>query len=470
MPAWYVTSTIDALAAGGDRTALIYRDHQISCQELLDEVYRSACVLRRRGLNRGDGLVLVAGNEPAGVVIRLAAFLLGLRFTPVVATDPDTLAHITADADPALVLNGGLDTTGVSPEPLPVQAQDDDIARVLYTGGTTGVPKGVPATYRALGASARSWAQSDVPIPAGLRFILATPFAHGSGDAALGMLGAGATLHLLDEFSPAAFVDAVQSGPVAVSYLYPSWLYRVLETGADLSSLVFLSYGSAPIAPDRLTDTIARLGTNLVQTYATTEAPAIALLSPADHAAIAEGRTDLLRSVGKPLPGVEVEIRDQQGEVGEVWVRAASVMTGYWRRPDLTAEMLVDGWLRTGDLGRIDADGYLYLLGRGYLYLLGRGRDIIIVDGHNHYATPLEDALASQPGVREAAVVGIPDDRTGEAVHAYVVGRRPTELPATPAMTVHVVAALPLTALGKVDKQRLREDAINPVSAQLPLP
>lgn len=457
MAAWYVTSAIEALVAGGDETALIHRDRLISHRELLDDVYRAARVLAGRGLRRGDGLVLVAGNVPAAFVIRFAAFLLGLRFTPVVDAEPAVLAHIVADSEAALVVEGGLELAGVSAEPMVVRAREEDVARILYTGGTTGLPKGVPATYAELGASVRSWEEAAVPVPPGVRFVLATPFAHGSGDAALGMLRAGAVVQLLEEFSPVAFAEAVQAGPVAVSYLYPSWLYRVLATGAELGSLVFLSYGSAPIAPRRLVEAIARLGTNLVQTYATTEAPAIAMLGPDDHAAIAAGDTGLARSVGKPLPGVEIDIRDRRGEVGEVWVRSASVMSGYWRRPDLTGEVLREGWLRTGDLGRVDANGYLYLV--------GRSRDIIIVDGHNHYAKPLEDALTSQDGVRDAAVVGVPDDRTGEAVHAFVVGVVPVRLPV--AMTVHVVGALPLTALGKVDKRRLRERAL---VGQLPLP
>jgi fatty-acyl-CoA synthase len=354
-------------------------------------------------------------------------------------------------------------------DPLPTAAREQDIARVLYTSGTTGLPKGVPSSYAALGASTRSWGSGAVDMPAGLRFLLVTPFAHGSGDAALNMLRFGATVEILDGFDPAKFVAAVQRAPIAVTYLYPSWLYQLLDhSDADLSALQFLTYGSSPIAPTRLRQALQRFGPRLMQTYATTEAPAIAMLDAADHAAAMNDRPELLASAGRPLPGVAVELRAEDGaavpagEVGEVCVKAPSVMPGYWNRPELTASTLRDGWLHTGDLGRFDTNGYLYLV--------GRLKDIVIVNGHNHYAGPIEDALTSHPAVREAAVAGCPDDRTGEAIHAFVVaqaidaeGLRAWATDRLPADAVPVtftfLDTMPTTPLGKPDKKALKERA-----------
>ncbi|SDM30039.1 AMP-binding protein [Allokutzneria albata] len=483
-PAWYVSSAIEALATHKGKIALSYRGHDLGYSELLADVYRTARALRRSGLRRGDGLALVAGNRPEAFVIRFAAFLLGLRFTPVVPglTDPRYVAEDSGaaalicaapvDVDVPLVLT--LDDVSAAArtepdDPLPVAAQEQDIARVLYTSGTTGRPKGVPSSYAALGASTRSWGSGTAEMPEGMRFLLVTPFAHGSGDAAMNMLRFGVTVEIFDGFDTTEFVAAVQRSPMAMSFLYPSWLYRLLDhADADLSALRLLSYGSSPIAPARLRQALERFGPILVQTYASTEAAAIAMLDAADHAVAMDDRPELLASVGRPLPGIAVELRAEDGtpvptgEVGEVCVKGASVMPGYWNRPELTAAALRDGWLHTGDLGRFDADGYLYLV--------GRIKDIIIVNGYNHYAGPIEDALTSHPAVREAAVVGSPDDRTGEAIHAFVVARaidaeqlrawaqERLTADALPA-TFTFLDTIPTTPQGKPDKKALREQA-----------
>ncbi|GAA4630483.1 fatty-acid--CoA ligase FadD8 [Actinoallomurus vinaceus] len=503
-PAWYVTSALSALAAYENAEALRYQGRSISYRELLATVHRTARFLERRGLRRGQGIVLVSRNRPEAFAIRLAAHLLGLRYTPVfpdTVADADGLRHLLTDAQATalvsdleigpvadLARSAGVPLVfslvdlmavaeGESDEPVPVRTEEGDIARILYTGGTTGRPKGVPATFAGLGASTKAWAASAGSagsLPEGTRFLLTTPFAHGSGDAALNTLRLGASVEIMDGFDPAEFVAAVHDAPAAITYLYPSWLYRLLDhteaTGADLTSLKFVMYGSSPIAPARLRQALERLGPGLMQTYATTEAPAIATLQPADHAAALTGRPELLASVGRPMPGVTVTLRRTDGttpppgEVGEVCVQGPGVMTEYWNRPDdLRQTVLPDGRLRTGDLGRFDD---------GYLYLVGRLKDMIIVDGYNHYAGTIEDVLTEHPAVREAAVIGVPDERTGEAIHAFVTVRPPGITPDTlrawasdhlptdaVPITITVLDDLPLTPLGKPDKKALRARA-----------
>ncbi|MGW2996456.1 class I adenylate-forming enzyme family protein, partial [Streptomyces sp. NPDC001193] len=217
------------------------------------------------------------------------------------------------------------------------------------------------------------------------------------------------------------------------------------------------------------------------QGYGMNEAGVICRLSPADHDAGVTDRPYLLGSVGRPAPGVDVRVRDQdgaetgRGETGEVWVRSAMTMAGYWNQPGLTAEVMRDGWLRTGDLGHFDADGYLYLD--------DRVKDVVIVDGVNIYCGPVEAALTRHPAVAEAAVVGRADDRTGEEVCAFLVpapGRVPTAAAAAEACllvaralapahrptTVFWETALPLTDRGKPDKRLLRKRAAGPTGSE----
>ncbi|QUQ62303.1 class I adenylate-forming enzyme family protein [Kutzneria sp. CA-103260] len=478
---WYVTSTFERLNEHSGNIALLHKGNPVSYDDLRDNTYRVARALRRAGLGHGDGIVVVAGNTPAAVVVRLAAYLLGLRVTPLTpeaVENPLAAKHILADVDAtALVCEAALPATaGIrvileldellttaqqeSADPMPTAATEDDVCRVQYTSGTTGQPKGVPTTCRGLGDATRAWEASGA-LPPGMRLVLASPLAAGSGDIALNLLRAGGTVELLDGFDPAGFAEAVRRAPLAMTYLYPSWIYRLLDhleaAGEHLESLKFLVYGSAPILPERLRQAVAEFGPMMLQTYASTEVPAIAALGPEDHALGVTSRPELLASVGRPLPGVTVEVRG--GEIGEIWVRSAAAMPGYWRRPDLTADVIDDGFVRTGDLGRLTADGYLHLV--------GRVKDMVIVDGVNHYAAPIEDCLATHPAVADAAVVGAPDQRTGEAIHAFVVLRREvtadelralvhTQVARGPQLaTVTVLPELPLTAAGKVDKKAL---------------
>ncbi|GAA4205205.1 AMP-binding protein [Actinocatenispora rupis] len=493
MPARYVTDLIGALGEqNGGRTALTAGGRTWSFAGLLADTYRTARALRGLGVARGDGLVLLTANTPDALLVRLAAYVAGLRFTHVhLEPAMPTVPHIVADAAPALVVTAG-DPHPATPrprwvhagelaalaaaepaEPVPVAAEDDDLARVTYTGGTTGLPKGVPTTYGALHAAARSAVAGAAAARDGLadrtdraRFLAVTPVAHVAGDLALIMLTLGVAVETYD-FEPGRMLRTLADSPddTILTYLYPALLSQLLDhpdlPRTDTRALSLLVYGSAPASPARLRAALDRFGPVLQQGYASTEAPAITALTAADHA-----RPELLSSVGRALPGVELSLRDPSGtpvadgDVGEVCVRSRSVMTGYWRRPDETAAVLRDGWLHTGDLGRLDPDGYLYLV--------GRARDMVVVGGRNCYAVPIEAALTDHPRVRAAAVVGVPDETTGEAIVAYVVVDAPVDPDELRALVtarlgavhaprdVRYVDALPLTALGKPDKNALR--------------
>jgi fatty-acyl-CoA synthase len=236
----------------------------------------------------------------------------------------------------------------------------------------------------------------------------------------------------------------------------------------DTSSLRTLTYGGCQASPSRLADAVRAFGPVLVQGYGQNEAGGISVLTPEDHDPL---RPDRLRSAGKVLPGVEVAIRDSAGrdlptgEHGEICVRSPMVMEGYWKQPELTAEVLRDGWLHTGDVGHLD--------GEGYLTIVDRLKDMIVVVGGHVYTTELEDLLNTHPDVLQSAVFGVRDADHAERVHAVVVrapgsGVDDRELCAMvrsargamyePAR-VTFTDALPLTDAGKPDKKELRRQA-----------
>ncbi|MFF8271617.1 AMP-binding protein [Streptomyces sp. NPDC016562] len=487
----YVTQLVEALERYAGRPAIGAGPVVMEFQEVLDHAGRLAGVLADAGVGRGSGLACVAGSNRAEVLlVRIAAHLLGARLTQVF-TGPALhgLDFILRDCRPDLVVHDGPVPATAAPRlgldelvrraaqreaaAVPVRAREDDLARVTYTGGTTGRPKGVASTFAAMAARntvrPASWADSV--------HVSVTSLAQRAGGRCLEQLRAGGRVELLDPFGTREFAAACRRlGPVS-TYLTTSMVYRLLDdpvTARGVPGLETISYGDSPILPDRLREAVTRWGGRWQQGYGMNEAAVICRLTPADHEAAVGGRPELLASVGRPVAGVEVEVRDEGGAAltagrsGEVWMRSAAMMSGYWGRPELTAEALRDGWLRTGDVGHFGEDGYLYLD--------DRVKDVVMVDGDNVYCFPVEAALARHPAVARAVVVGRHSDLTGEEVCAFLVpapGCAPSaeaaaeacdlvekELaPAHRPTSVFWERTIPLTARGKPDKRRLRERA-----------
>jgi acyl-CoA synthetase (AMP-forming)/AMP-acid ligase II len=354
-------------------------------------------------------------------------------------------------------------------DPMLVRAADDDVMQ-LYTSGTTGNPKGVElseANYAALFDSASAqWARfeaSDV-------VLVALPLFHVAGTN-MGLLGLlqGARCVIVAEANPVEIIELIQTQRISRVFLVPALINMILHLpaasqSADLSSLTDVYYGASPISEEVLRQAQSRFGAAFTQLYGLTETLGLGTaLLPEDHT------PDRLRSCGKASRGVEVRIRTGQapartGEVGEIEIRAGSVMKGYWKRPDATAEAIDgEGWFRTGDAGYFDDDGFLYIY--------DRVKDMIVTGGENVYPAEVENALFSHPAVADAAVIGVPDEHWGEAVKAIVV-LRPGVAADAGSIIAHVrtliaayktpksvdfVMALPRNASGKVLRRELRE-------------
>ena len=296
----------------------------------------------------------------------------------------------------------------------------DDVIQ-LYTSGTTGLPKGVQLTnanYAAVFASAtQQWARFDP----GDAVLVAMPLFHVAG-ANMGMLGLlqGARCVILGEADPGVILALIQQHAIRQAFLVPALINMILQhpalESADLACLEKVYYGASPISEAVLRQARTRFGASFTQLYGLTETVgAGTYLPPEAH----EGAR--LRSCGRASPGVEVRVTVEGRsadilEVGEIELRSAAVMKGYWNRPDATAEAIdADGWFRSGDAGYFDADGYLYIH--------DRVKDMIVSGGENVYPAEVENALFSHPAVADAAVIGVPDERWGEAVKAVVVLR-----------------------------------------------
>ena len=347
-------------------------------------------------------------------------------------------------------------------------AGPDDIATLNYTGGTTGKSKGALRTHREYGGFTNA-ILADFEIPDTPRYLTVAPISHVAGTKVLPTLIRGGTVHMLKGFDPEAVFDTIARERINFTLFVPTMIYVMLDHPSldktDLSSLELLLYGASAMSPSRLVEGIERIGPVFSQLYGQTECYPVSVLRKADH----DPRTpELFLSCGFPISACEVRILDDDdqpiatGEAGEICVRAPHVMAEYWKRPEQTAETLKNGWLHTGDIARSDE--------RGYMFILDRKKDMIVSGGFNIFPREIEDVLSQHADVAMVAVVGVPDDKWGEAVTAVVVARqgaRPSEdelinLVKAKKGSAHApkhirfVTELPMTGVGKVDKKVLK--------------
>ncbi|GGC82480.1 long-chain-fatty-acid--CoA ligase [Chelatococcus reniformis] len=350
----------------------------------------------------------------------------------------------------------------------------DDLAGIFYTGGTTGRSKGVMLSHGNLVTDSLHALAEGMFSPTGT-YLHAAPMFHLANGAAMYamLLGAGTNV-IVRAFSPEAVMDAIARHRVTQVLLVPTMVQMLVDHPAmgsrDLSSLERILYGASPMSEAVLDRTAAALPhVEFMQAYGMTElSPIATLLPPEEHVAgRAKGRH---RSAGRAAIGVDVRIVDEddnevpRGTIGEIVARGANVMMGYWNRPEETAKAVVDGWMHTGDGGYMDEDGFVYVV--------DRIKDMIISGGENIYSTEVENTVAQYPGVLQCAVIGIPDERWGEAVHAIIVVRPDAEI--DPAQVIAFckeriagykcprsvearTEPLPMSGAGKILKRDLRQ-------------
>ncbi|MFJ7627726.1 AMP-binding protein [Streptomyces sp. NPDC097595] len=506
----YVEIILGGLNDGPGSPVLVCGERRLSAQEFRSLVYRTARVLHKRGVGPGKTVTLLCGNLPETVAVRYAVNLLGAHFnhlynrlavdvqalmmadmeTYALVVDP-RLASRAADLLPRVprVRHVVLLGSGAGPEaarlgedllalaakeadtPVASAARPDDLCFIRHSGGTTGHPKGVRSTFgRMQEGIARTRALFG---GTGRRDLVCTPLSHAAGFIADGTLSAGGTVVLHDTFDPAAVLATIARERITNMYLLPPLLYQVLDhpdaAHADTSSLRQITYGGTSSSPVRIAEAVRRFGRVLQQGYGQFEAGAVSVLPAAEHD---PDRPEVLRTAGRLVPGVEVEIRDETGarlpvgEVGEICVRSADqMMEGYWKNPELTAQVMRDGWMHTGDLGSLDAEGYLTVV--------DRIKDMIAVVGGHVYTTELEDFLNTHPAVRQSAVYGVKGDGGFEHIHSTAVTAPESEVTADDLRAwvregrgalyepdhIHFAETLPLTDAGKPDKKLLRQQA-----------
>jgi len=352
----------------------------------------------------------------------------------------------------------------------------DDVSMQLYTSGTTGLPKGVMLANRNIATMIELAGADAFDVDENTVSLVAMPLFHIGGSGwALTAMSRGGTSVILRDMDPAELLRLVERERITHAFVVPAVLMMLLATPgiekADLSSLDTIFYGASPIAEDVLVRCMDVIGCRFSQVYGMTETSgAIVRLDHEDHEPDGP-RRHLLRAAGKPLPGVEIRIVDPDtgadvagGSVGEIWTRSPYNMLGYWEKPVETAATILDGsWLRTGDAGYLDDEGYLFLH--------DRIKDMIISGGENIYPAEVENVLLGVPDVVDAAVIGVPDDTWGETVKAVVVRAPGSELTAHEVIaacrhrlahykcptSVDFTESLPRNPSGKILKRELRE-------------
>jgi fatty-acyl-CoA synthase len=500
----YSSLIVEALTRYPSREAFVLGDRRVTYAEAADTTARIQRVMHDHRVRRGCGVGVLSPNAPEVFMTQAAAFLSGARYSglhpmgsisdhvflcddaeiELLVVHPKFAEAAAAIAEQAASVRHVLTIgpTGAFPNllelagdaaPGPLRAlpvDEEEVGWLQYTGGTTGKPKGAMLSHRALVQEVQSltaaWGLPENP-----RYLAASPITHAAVLPLLPTLLRGGTVVLHQGFDPHAWLRAVETEKVNYTFLVPTMLYTLLDktdpSAADTSSLESLVYGAAPMSAARIKEAQEVFGPVLLQVYGQTECMGMTTsLRKDEHDPI--HRPELLASCGRPVQGVEVQLLDAagssvaDGEIGEIAVRSRNVMNGYWKRPDETAAALRGGWLHTGDMARKDDDGFIYIV--------DRKKDMIVTGGFNVFAKEVEDAIAAHADVSAVAVIGVPDDKWGEAITAFVVARPNTTLDAEELVAsvrarkgphqapkrLEIVTDLPMTAVGKIDKKALR--------------
>ena len=490
---------VQALTRHRSSEAFVCGDRRLTYAQVNDLVSQYASALARRGVGRGVGVTMLSPNMPESWIVQAATYLLGGRFTGLQAlSSVDDHILVCQDAEASVLVvtaaleehgrqviaeasalshlvvipqGGGLpedESYGIRPlDPGP--AAEMDVAWLQYTGGTTGRPKGVMQPHRSIVQMVYAH-MADFELPHLPRYLAAAPLTHAAGLGVVPTLLRGGTVVIEQGFDPSRFLDTIEVERINCVSALPTMVYTLLDherpETRDLSSLEVIWYATGPMSPVRLAEARERIGPVFSQIYGQTESTAMGTVLP--KAAHETANLEQLASCGRPVIGNRVRLVDDgghdvpTGEVGEIVMQGRGVMLGYKNLPEETEAALKGGWLHTGDMARQD-DG-------GLLYIVDRKKDMIISGGFNIYASEVESALTGHPSVGSAAVIGVPDNRWGEIVTAFVVARPDREVD-VPALQRHVkqikgsmyspkkvvlVDSLPLTAVGKVDKKALR--------------
>jgi len=498
---------IDGLNRFDDEPCLMLGDTLASYRQVRERTSQMVQALQSKGLGVGSRVAVISANRPevlANMAAMQIAGCIGTPLHPLGSVDDHAYVLAAAEVE-TLIYDAGVFENhaaalrkhvpglknmlafGASEagedylalastfEPLPLVAPDiaaDDVSSINFTGGTTGKPKGVMSTY-AVTASMTQIQLAEWEFPTDVRMLIATPLSHAAAAFFIPVLQKGGAFYVMQGFSPDAFFDMVEQHRITCTMLVPVMLYMLLDAPraatADMSSMQTLFYGASPISPVRLAEGIRKWGQIFYQFFGQSEAPmVIANMSKAEHDL---ARPERLASCGRPSPWVHLALLDDagkpvaRGEPGEICVRGPLVMKGYKDMPQETAEAFAGGWLHTGDVGRLD--------GEGFLYIVDRTKDMIVTGGFNVFPREVEDVLAGHAAVGQVVVIGVPDEQWGEAVKAVVVLKpgfeASTELvealqslvkqakgSVQAPKSIDFVASIPLTPVGKPDKKAVR--------------
>ncbi|HEX6392775.1 MAG TPA: AMP-binding protein [Acidimicrobiales bacterium] len=457
------------------------------------------------GLERGDRFAVLGLNGHHYMELHNAGYLGAGVITPVnIRLSPTEIRRIVDDsgtavlfADPRLaqlledvlraekgpfprvvMMDGDYeDLVSAGAEVVPPEPDEEDLVALVYTGGTTGLPRGVMRSQRAEMLYVYHTAMSGgVACQRGWTFLHQAPMFHATALVSVASAPAfGVRSVVAPRFEPAACLDAVETYKVDETVLVPTMMQMLFEhpdfAAERLASLRRIGYGAMPMPPPllgRLREVLP--GVELAQGFGMTEAGALTMLQPEDHE-----RSELLGSVGRAVPGVALSIQDADGAVlgagvvGEVCAQGGNLLDGYWHDAAGTRDAFRDGWYRTGDVGYLDDEGYLFLV--------DRLKDMIVTGGENVYSVEVESVIARHPSVAQVAVIGAPHEKWGEVVHAVVVPKPGEDLSADDVVAYarqHLAAfkvpksveiridALPMSAAMKPLKRELREEPVSP--------